>query len=69
MTRRKLVALLILLMTALFTPTTPGKSPTANWDVTFAPYTGKALDTMPVQVLVFDVTDHEHGMWVRSGVY
>lgn len=66
MTRRKLLPLLILLTTALLSQTTAGKLPTANWDVTFAPYTGKALETMPVQVLVFDVTNHEHGLWVRQ---
>jgi hypothetical protein len=66
MRRPRLISIGSLLVAALSIATTTGKPASPSWDVTFAPYIGKALDTMPVQVLVFDVTDHEHGMWVRE---
>jgi hypothetical protein len=66
MTRPTLLLLGILMIAALSSAITTGKTSASKWDVTFAPYSGKALDAMPVQVLVFDVVDHGSGMWVRE---
>jgi hypothetical protein len=66
MARQKLLLPGILLIAAFSSAITTGKTSASKWDVTFAPYSGKALATMPVQILVFDVTDHEAGMWVRE---
>ena len=66
MARRKLLSLGILLIAAFSSAITTGKPSASKWDVTFAPYSGKALADMPVQVLVFDARDHGSGMWVRE---
>jgi hypothetical protein len=66
MTRRKLLIPGILLLAAFSSAITTGRTSASKWDVTFAPFSGKALADMPVQILVFDVTDHGGGMWVRE---
>jgi hypothetical protein len=66
MAPRKLLLPGILLIAGLSGPITTGQTSESKWHVTFAPYSGKELADMPVQVLVFDVKDHGTGMWVRE---
>src|SRR5262245_34076213 len=66
MSRNKCLHIGVLALLAVSFVTTSGKGSSEQWQVTLAPYAGKGLDDMPVQVIAFDATAHSQSIWVRQ---